>query len=150
MMVPLPVGEPSSARRLQAIAAQTTWRKKQSRRAWGTGLAGSPLVQRLAVRVAGRQHVIHIHVANVPGPASPLYLAGARLAEAFPVVPLSGNVTLGIGVLSYAGQLNITVIADRDTCPDLPVFTTGLTRSLAGLTGAAMPATPPTGGNPAR
>ena len=38
------------------------------------------------------------------------------------MVPLSGNVTVGIGVVSYAGQLNISVIADRDNCPDLPVF----------------------------
>ncbi len=59
---------------------------------------------------------------NVQGPASPLYLAGARLTEVFAVVPLSGNVTVGIGVLSYAGQLAISVIADRDTCPDLPAF----------------------------
>jgi hypothetical protein len=56
---------------------------------------------------------------------------------------------VGIGVLSYAGQLNISVIADRDSCPDLPVFTTGLNRSLSDLTGAAMAATPPTGDSPA-
>ena len=100
-------------------------------------------------RVADRQHFIHVHVANVPGPASPLYLAGARLTEAFAVVPLSGNVTVGIGVVSYAGQLNISVIADRDNCPDLPVFISGLDRSLSGLTGAAMTTTPPAGGSPA-
>ncbi len=150
MVVPLPVGEPSTAQRLRSIAAQTAWRMEQPRRAWGTGLSGSPLVQRLAIRVADRQHFIHVHVANVPGPASPLYLAGARLTEAFAVVPLSGNVTVGIGVVSYAGQLNISVIADRDNCPDLPVFISGLDRSLSGLTGAAaMSITPPASGSPA-
>ena len=65
------------------------------------------------------------------------------------MVPLSGNVTVGIGVVSYAGQLNISVIADRDNCPDLPVFISGLDRSLSGLTGAAMTTTPPAGGSPA-
>ena len=59
------------------------------------------------------------------------------------MVPLSGNVTVGIGVVSYAGQLNISVIADRDNCPDLPVFIGGLDRSMADLTGAAMRITPP-------
>ena len=151
MVIPLPVGEPSTAQRLRLIAAQTAWRKKQPRRAWGTGLSGSPLVQRLAIQVADRQHFIHVHVANVPGPASPLYFAGARLTEAFAVVPLSGNVTVGIGVVSYAGQLNISVIADRDNCPDLPVFISGLDRSLSGLTGAAaMSITPPADGSPGR
>jgi hypothetical protein len=64
----------------------------------------------------------------------PLYLAGARVLELFPVVPLIGNITLGVGVLSYAGQLNFTAIGDRDSCPDLPVFVAGLQRALAELT----------------
>jgi len=68
MVVPLPVGEPGTTQRLRSIAAQTAWRKKQPRRAWGTGLSGSLLAQRLAIRVADRQHFIHVHVANVPGP----------------------------------------------------------------------------------
>ena len=123
----------------------------------GAGLFGGDgrlRITDLRAAIAGRLHqaprlrqVVYVHVANVPGPASPLYLAGACLTEAFAVVPLSGNVTVGIGVVSYAGQLNISVIADRDNCPDLPVFISGLDRSLSGLTGAAaMSITPPAGG----
>ena len=55
-----------------------------------------------------------------------MYLAGAPLVEMFPVVPILGNVSLGIGALSYAGQFNITVVADRDICPDAGVFVEGL------------------------
>jgi diacylglycerol O-acyltransferase / wax synthase len=58
----------------------------------------------------------------VPGPAQPLYLAGARLLEVFPVLPLMGKATLGVGALSYAGQFNIMAVADHDACPDLDVF----------------------------
>ncbi len=36
-----------------------------------------------------------------------------------------------------------------ENCPDLPVFISGLDRSLADLTGAAMTITPPAGGSPA-
>jgi hypothetical protein len=43
--------------------------------------------------------------------------AGARLHEVFPIVPIAGNVPLGIGALSYAGQFTISVAADRDGCP---------------------------------
>lgn len=142
MVVSLPVGEPDPARALRLIAAQTARRKRQPGPPWGTGVLGAPLVQRLALRFVDRQRLISIHVANVAGPAAPLYLAGARLIDAFPVVPLSGNLTLGLGVLSYGGQLNVTTVADRDGCPDLPAFTAGLTRSLSALTACPGPGPP--------
>jgi diacylglycerol O-acyltransferase / wax synthase len=63
----------------------------------------------------------------------PLYLAGARLLELFPVVPIIGNVTLDVGVLSYAGQLNLTAMADHDSCPDVEVFTQGVRGALDDL-----------------
>jgi diacylglycerol O-acyltransferase / wax synthase len=49
------------------------------------------------------------------------------------VVPILGNVTLGVGVLSYAGQLNLTAVADRNTCPDLEVFVQGVRDALDDL-----------------
>ena len=63
----------------------------------------------------------------------PLYLAGARLLELFPVAAIMGNLTLAVAVLSYAGQLNRTAIADRDTCPDLEVFVQGMQAALDDL-----------------
>ena len=41
-----------------------------------------------------------------------------------------GNLTLAVAVFSYAGQLNVTAVADRDSCPDLEVFAQGVRRSL--------------------
>jgi WS/DGAT C-terminal domain len=41
-------------------------------------------------------------------------------------VPLVGNETLNIGVLSYAGQLNMTAVADGDACSDVDVFAHGV------------------------
>jgi hypothetical protein len=43
------------------------------------------------------------------------------------------NVSLGIGALSYAGQFNLTVVADHDTYPDLDTFVTGIRDDLATL-----------------
>jgi diacylglycerol O-acyltransferase / wax synthase len=137
MVVRLPVGEPDAVRQVHNIASQTGSRKHRAQRPWGIGVFGSPLMQRLTLPVAGRQHYINIHVANVRGPAEPLYLAAARVSTAYPVVPLNVNLTIGIGVLSYTNQLNITVVADRDRCPDLATFTTALNRSLARLIQAA-------------
>ncbi|MDG2307914.1 MAG: wax ester/triacylglycerol synthase family O-acyltransferase [Candidatus Binatia bacterium] len=48
---------------------------------------------------------INMIVTNVPGPQIPLYLLGARLLEAFPLVPLLENTGLGIALFSYDGRL---------------------------------------------
>ena len=51
----------------------------------------------------------------------------------FPLVSLTGNVTLGVGALAYAGQLNLTAVADRDACPDVGVFAGGVRAALRSL-----------------
>jgi len=132
MVVPLPVGEPDDARRLRLIAAETAERKKKRRPQGGTLFRNIP-IQRAFLRLAPRQHVVNTYAANVPGPPVPLYFAGAPLLEVFPVVPLLGNVSIGVGALSYAEQFNITAVADRETCPDLEVFAEGVRRSLEAL-----------------
>jgi diacylglycerol O-acyltransferase / wax synthase len=137
MIVPLPVGEPDDLRRLRLIAAETTERKQRARPQGGT-LFRNPLIQRAALRVVHRQHVMNTYAANVPGPPVPLYFAGAPLLEVFPVVPIMANVSVGVGALSYAGQFNITAVADRDLCTDLEVFAEGVRRSLDALAAASM------------
>jgi WS/DGAT/MGAT family acyltransferase len=131
MVVPLPVGEPDPAVRLRLIAADTTQRKRIPRPPLFAGILGVAAVQRAVARTMTRQRRANIYVANVPGPPVRLYLAGAPLDEVFPVVPLMGNIGLGVGVLSYAGQLNFTTVADRAGFPDLDIFVAGMQRSLA-------------------
>jgi diacylglycerol O-acyltransferase / wax synthase len=132
MAVPLPVGEPDDARRLELIAADTAERKKKRRPQGGTLFRNIP-IQRALLRLAPHQRVMNTYAANVPGPPVPLYFAGAPLLEVFPVVPLIGNVSVGVGALSYAGQFNITTVADREACPDLEVFAEGVRGSLDAL-----------------
>jgi diacylglycerol O-acyltransferase / wax synthase len=48
-------------------------------------------------------------------------------------VPVMGNLTLVVAVLSYAGQLNLTAVADPDDCPDLEVFVHGVRSALEDL-----------------
>ena len=74
---------------------------------------------------------MNTYAANVPRATSlPLYFAGAEVLELFPVVSLLGNVSIGVGALSYAGQFNVTAVADREICPDLEIFSEGMRRSL--------------------
>jgi diacylglycerol O-acyltransferase / wax synthase len=49
-------------------------------------------------------------------------MAETRLLELFPMMPVIGNLTLVVAVLSYAGPLNLTAVADRDGCPDVEVL----------------------------
>ena len=79
---------------------------------------------------------MNLTTADVPSPQTPLYLAGARLLEVFPVLPLISNVSLGIGALSYAGQFNIMAIADQDACPGLDVFAASAKDELRALAAA--------------
>jgi diacylglycerol O-acyltransferase / wax synthase len=133
MMVPLDLGEPDPVRRLARIAAETAARKHKAHPPVTNGIFGFVAVQRATYRFQVHQRFVNLSVTNVPGPPVPLYLAGARLLELFPVVPIMGNITLDAGVLSYAGQLNLTAMADRDTCPDLEVFAHGLRSTLDDL-----------------
>ncbi len=55
---------------------------------------------------------------NVPGPPEPLYLAGKRISRLIFWVPQSGNIGLGISILSYAGQVQFGLIADQKRVPD--------------------------------
>jgi diacylglycerol O-acyltransferase / wax synthase len=87
-------------------------------------------ILRALSRYSRHQHMVDLFVTNVPGPQHPLYLLGARLVEAFPIVQVAGNVPLSVAALSYAGQLNIGIQSDPDGLPDLDVFTDGLRRSL--------------------
>ena len=140
MVVPLPVGEPCHARRLALIAAATAARKENAHPQVTSGIFRFILAQRAFNLLLPHQRYLNIFVTNVPGPPAPLYLAGAPLLEVFPVLAITGNMALGAAVMSYAGQLNLTAVADRDRCPDVEVFAEGVRRVLDDL--AQQPAQP--------
>ena len=133
MMVPLPLGEPDPVRRLELITAETAALKRKARPEAGTGIFRFAAGQRAWYRHFPRQQSVNLVVTNVAGPPVPLYLADARLLELFPMMPVMGNLTLVVAVLSYAGQLNLTAVADQDSCPDLEIFTQGVRSALDDL-----------------
>ena len=117
-------------------------RKKNARPPITSGIFRFALAQRAFCRLLPHQRYMTMFVSNVPGPPAPLYLAGAPLLEVFPLIAIAGNMTLGVGVMSYAGQLNLTAVADRDGCPDVEVFADGVRRTLDELArSVAAPAT---------
>jgi hypothetical protein len=64
--------------------------------------------------------------------------AGATVGGIIPVaVAEAGNTTVNFEVLSYAGTLTITAVADPDHVPDLATLTDGLRDELALLRASA-------------
>jgi diacylglycerol O-acyltransferase / wax synthase len=131
MAIPLRLGEPDPVRRLQEIGAETTRRKAKTRTPLGVLMSGR-ITRSLMLKAVMRQRV-NLTSASIPGPPLPLYLAGARILEVFPVLPLIANEPLGIGAVSYAGALTIGIAADRDAFPDLDVFAAGVRDELEAL-----------------
>ena len=58
-------------------------------------------------------------ISNVPGPQFPLYMAGARLEAHYPISVITDGMGLNITVMSYCGQLDFGIVADREQMPDL-------------------------------
>ena len=86
-----------------------------------------------AADLVQRQPFFNLVVTNVPGPPVPLYALGAKLLEAFPFMPLAGNQSFAVAALSYEGQLNLGVLSDPVTCPDVEVFCAGVRSELTSL-----------------
>lgn len=131
MVVPLPLSEDDPLARLHRVAAETAMRKARTRHSVG-GVPSRGIAAKLFLRLLDRQRV-NVESADVPGPTQPLYLAGARVVEIFPVLPLIAKVALGIAGLSYAGRFDITAVGDADTYPDLDVLAAGMSRELSAL-----------------
>jgi hypothetical protein len=99
------------------------------------------LLLALAGRVGTRlpQSSINTVTTNVPGPQKPLYLAGRRMLEAFPFVPLGGHVRIGVAIFSYDGGINFGITGDFDTARDIGVLCDGIERGVAELLATAAP-----------
>jgi WS/DGAT/MGAT family acyltransferase len=101
-----------------------------------TGFA-PPTIMDQAARLMSRQRFFNLVVTNVPGPQFPLYLAGRRMLDPFPMVPLAANQGLGIALLSYDGRINFGLVGDYDMIWDLDELADDVRASLAELADTA-------------
>ncbi|MGY1813470.1 WS/DGAT/MGAT family O-acyltransferase [Blastococcus sp. SYSU D00820] len=125
-LVDLPVGEPNPRVRLARLSYAMRGVAHSGRSVAAetlialTGFA-PPTLHALGARAARglSQRMFNLVVTNVPGPQVPLYAAGARMDEVFPVVPLVRGQGLAIGMTSYDGRVFISLNGDRDTVGDV-------------------------------
>lgn len=135
MAVPISLSGMDPAERLRLISAETRRRKARRRPSLGALFRGR-FVTMLLLRAVMAQRV-NITTASIPGPPRPGYLAGARVLEIFPVIPLLGNEPLGIGAITYADTFTIGITADAEVFADVDVLAAGMRDELVELALAA-------------
>ncbi|MCW3065467.1 MAG: wax ester/triacylglycerol synthase family O-acyltransferase [Solirubrobacterales bacterium] len=137
--IDLPVHLRDPIARLEATHEATTTFKRDGRAAGGTaviaalGLLPSPLKTRAAT-LAASERVYNLTVSNIPGPRVPVYLLGAELLEAFPVVPIADGHALSIGMFSYRDRLCFGGYADPVALPVARQLPGALNASILELT----------------
>jgi len=70
--------------------------------------------------LAGR--MTNVCISNVPGPAIPMYMNGAKNISAMGLGPLADRMGLFIAVTSYDGKMTFNVTSCRRTLPDIEFF----------------------------
>jgi diacylglycerol O-acyltransferase len=141
-LAPLPIDEYDPRRRLERVTETTRTMKnsKQGSAAEVLARLSDATVRTLmaqVMRLAAWMRTYNIIVTNVSGPQVPLYLLGAQLLEAYPMMPIFSNQAVGIGVFSYAGSLFWGATADRDTISDLHDLVGGIDTEFEALRATA-------------
>ncbi len=136
-LIDLPVGESNPVVRLSQIAHATESYSTEASLVEARTiitLSGFPpptlhaMGTRVATQYPPRQ--FNLLITNVPGPQTQMYIAGAKLLEAYAVPPLLHDQVLAVGVTSYCGMVYFGINADRDAMSDVEVFAELLGESL--------------------
>jgi diacylglycerol O-acyltransferase / wax synthase len=77
--------------------------------------------------------IYNVIISNVPGPPVPLYLYGAELVAFYPHGPIFEGTGLNITVMSYQDSVDVGVIGDRDSVPDVEQIAGGFVRAVRDL-----------------
>lgn len=131
MVAVLPTDEADPRRRIEAMQAEMAV-AKDTHGALPASLLQDfaqftpPSVLGTASRVAARARLMdrvnlpfNVVISNVPGPQFPLYTSGARMEGIYPISAIVDGVGLNMTMMSYNGNLDFGLVADRDMVPDI-------------------------------
>ena len=116
----LPIGIANPIERVYAVRARMNEMKGsyQPLLAFGVlavaGLLIKPMQDALLGLFAKKATAV---MTNVPGPAKPLKFCGSTLRQTMFWVPASGDLGVGVSILSYGGGVQFGLITDRKLCP---------------------------------
>lgn len=145
-LIDLPVGEPDPVVRLQRISFDMAQHKASSRMLGAEAIMAAaefapPTLHSLGARLGNDlgQKVFSLLITNVPGPQQPLYLSGSEMISSYPVVPLTKNQAVSIGLTSYNGGVYFGLNSDRDAMPDIEVLAQCITDAADELRSVSKP-----------
>jgi WS/DGAT/MGAT family acyltransferase len=117
----LPIGTQNPIERLYQVRANMRALKGSYQPLLAMGIlaamgAGPRMLQEMLLTTLAKNATAVM--TNVPGPQQPLYLAGAKIDGIMFWVPQSGDIGMGVSIISYAGEVQFGLVTDRKLCPD--------------------------------
>jgi WS/DGAT/MGAT family acyltransferase len=117
----LPIAIANPVERLYAVRANMAALRGSYQPVLALGIlaamgAGPRILQETLLSVLARNATAVM--TNVPGPQQPLYLAGCRIDSLMFWVPQSGDIGIGVSILSFDGHVRFGLVADANLCPD--------------------------------
>jgi WS/DGAT/MGAT family acyltransferase len=142
MLVPIPTDEADPARRLQRSHEAMRSAKERHQALPVSVMQDANQVippallgraARVTTLVGARRGPVNTVISNVPGSQRPQYLAGARMESLYPVSAILDGIALNLTVMSYDGELNFGIVADRELVDDPRPLADALQRAQAEL-----------------
>ena len=130
MMTPMPTDVADPVERLQATRWSMDAVKARHRTVPATILQDAnhfipPVLLARAARASAffaasmsREATANLIMSNVPGPRTPMYLAGARWEAIYPASAIFHGIGLNVTAASYLGRMNWGAVSDRVQVPD--------------------------------
>jgi WS/DGAT/MGAT family acyltransferase len=121
VFVPLPIGEEEIKARLDSVTADMAALKNSDETVATFGIQKGieftphDIQAQLVKQFGGRATAV---MSNIPGPPMPLYMAGSKVSELMFWMPHTGDLGLGISMLSYAQQVYFGVSVDNNLVAD--------------------------------
>ena len=121
VLLAVPVGIENARRRLQVVHDRMAEIKRSPEGAVGYGLlealgtTPSEVEQRLLDFFSAAGSAV---ITNVPGPAERVYFAGTPVRGVLVWAPAAGSVAMSFSIFSYAGEVTVGVMSDRNLVPE--------------------------------
>ena len=122
VIVPLPIGVEEPLKRLQAVKKGMDKIKHSYQAQVFFFLLqvlgkGPSVLEQTALDILSKK--ASLVMTNVPGPKKQLYLAGAKLNQPLAWVPQSGDIGVGLSILTYNDTVQFGLVADSALIDDL-------------------------------